>query len=513
MKLNADIIYETLKTWYPVQMYGAKENGLTLSRPEFHMDDDINFLAGHLYLATAEHLPARPQIEKGAVLVCIGEPLRMKYYTDRMTLMIIRGRFDFFSVYHSVQQIFDQYDAWNEELFELFKQDADIQKIVEISVPVFGHPISVLDSSFHILAAAGFHANPEYRNIGNAGDSLDQNDLEEFLNYAEMSTDIREPLLLDMGEAFSLAVNLFDKASIYIGCLCIICRKDSFKHGTESLAAYLGRLLEKSLERNPALLSNDQNTLRQILKELVEERPIRPAHRAMLHTIQAQKHYVCVSLHVISKYSQIPTSYICNVFEKNFLGCTAFSYKHSVVAFIDLSSLYDKTSQYRDALNARLDPMLKSMKLFAGISNDFSNLYDVRMHYLQAEIAIENGLLTTPNSSKYYFSSFVLMEMITNSMGGLPVEMYYTNGLRNLFEHDKVSSVSYFETLKVFLEENMNFTSTAELLYIHRSTLVDRIARIERELGIDLKDYNERLHLQIIMKALELRQILKGTEE
>ena len=114
-------------------------------------------------------------------------------------------------------------------------------------------------------------------------------------------------------------------------------------------------------------------------------------------------------------------------------------------------------------------------------------------------------------SSRFYFSSFVLMEMITNSTGGMPVEMFYSNGLKNLFRHDAHSPVSYFDTLKVFLEENMNYTSTAETLYIHRSTLVDRINRIEKELGIDLKDYNERLHLQIIIKALELREILKNT--
>ena len=39
---------------------------------------------------------------------------------------------------------------------------------------------------------------------------------------------------------------------------------------------------------------------------------------------------------------------------------------------------------------------------------------------------------------------------------------------------------SYLETLKVFLEENMSYPAAAKRLYIHRSTLIDRIARIER---------------------------------
>ena len=62
MKLNADIIYEKLKEDYSVKIYGERENSLSLRRPEFHMDDDTRFLEGHLYLATAEHLPSRPYL-------------------------------------------------------------------------------------------------------------------------------------------------------------------------------------------------------------------------------------------------------------------------------------------------------------------------------------------------------------------------------------------------------------------------------------------------------------------
>lgn len=513
MKLNADIIYTKMKENYPVKIYGERETALSLKRPEFHMDDDTHFLAGHLYLATAEHLPSRPHLEKGAVLVCIGEPVRMKYYTDRITMIIVQGRRDFFSVYQSVQKIFDHYDQWNDALFEIFQQDADIQKIAELSAVYLEHSVCVLDSSFHILAAGYGNGSSRSRKLGKTGDSLSQADLEEFLTYGEMSTDIREPMLLDIGGDFALAVNLFDRAGQYAGCFFMSGDGRPFHSGDTALAAYLGSLLEKSLERNPALLSNERNTIRQILREIIEERPIRPVHKSVLQAVQMKTRYVCISAHIITRYSQIPASYICNLFEKNFPGSAAFPHNQSVAAFIDLKPLYDRDGKYQEQLNLRLDPMLKALKLYAGISNDFSNLYDARMHYLQAEIALENGQLTMSSSSRFYFSSFVLMEMITNSTGGMPVEMFYSNGLKNLFRHDKHSQVSYFETLKVFLEENMNYTSTAEVLYIHRSTLVDRINRIERELGIDLKDYNERLHLQIIMKALELREILKGSEK
>ena len=103
----------------------------------------------------------------------------------------------------------------------------------------------------------------------------------------------------------------------------------------------------------------------------------------------------------------------------------------------------------------------------------------------------------------------MLMELLSNALGGLPAEAYYPAGLKKLLAHDAVSGVSYLETLRVFLEENLNYNRTAEVLYIHRSTLTDRISRIQRELGLDLSDPNERLQLMILFKAMEIDEIIK----
>ena len=40
-------------------------------------------------------------------------------------------------------------------------------------------------------------------------------------------------------------------------------------------------------------------------------------------------------------------------------------------------------------------------------------------------------------------------------------------------------------------------------------TLIDRIHRIEAETGIDLSDPNERLHLHLLIKAMELEELIQ----
>ena len=100
-------------------------------------------------------------------------------------------------------------------------------------------------------------------------------------------------------------------------------------------------------------------------------------------------------------------------------------------------------------------------------------------------------------------------DIIINSTGNLPAEAYFSDRLKTLIQHDKSGPISYMETLRVFLRNSMSYSKTAEDLYIHRSTVVDRISRIERELNVDLKDPDIRLQLEIILKAMEIEDIVQ----
>ena len=81
----------------------------------------------------------------------------------------------------------------------------------------------------------------------------------------------------------------------------------------------------------------------------------------------------------------------------------------------------------------------------------------------------------------------------------------YPDGLKKLKAHDENSQVSYLETLRVYLDNNLSVTKTAAALYLHRSTLLDRLAHITQMLGCDLKNPDFCLTLGILLRA-ELQQ-------
>ena len=57
----------------------------------------------------------------------------------------------------------------------------------------------------------------------------------------------------------------------------------------------------------------------------------------------------------------------------------------------------------------------------------------------------------------------------------------------------------------------MGATQAAARLYVHRSTLLERLARIKRELGLDLDDPDTRLRIELLLKAYEIRENLMGS--
>ena len=146
------------------------------------------------------------------------------------------------------------------------------------------------------------------------------------------------------------------------------------------------------------------------------------------------------------------------------------------------------------------------MDLKLGISQEFTDPFSARSYYLQALAALDNGIRIRPDEILYHFRDYVLYELISNAQADLPLDMYCPDGLRHLIEHDKTSSISYVDTLRTYLNNHMAVTQTARDLYIHRSTLLERLERIQDILKEDLKDPDIRLQLQILLKALFFKQ-------
>ena len=60
------------------------------------------------------------------------------------------------------------------------------------------------------------------------------------------------------------------------------------------------------------------------------------------------------------------------------------------------------------------------------------------------------------------------------------------------------------EQFKVYLENNMNYSITAEKMYVHINTIRKRISKVREMLDVSLEDRITRLKVEMLLQFLTL---------
>lgn len=509
MKLNPSIVFDNVQASLPVEMTGLPQEALVLERPAFYAGNDAELIQNRLYIARAERLPMRAAVPEGVTILCIGDAPQLIYYQERCCIIRLPENADMFTVFNLVQDIFNKYDAWDERLRDILDQSASIEEMTDCSQDIFENPLFVIDSDFHYLAFSGYE-HPDLQQLWRRTEeeNLELPTLGQFLELHEPSMHVKEPLLLHLLDTTTLNCNLFNNDT-YMGCLTIDYRTREHRTSDIALGRHLAEIITHALLKYSSILTDEHSMLRQILQDLVDGVPIDYERRRMLELAGSEREYICVKMRLSSRFAKLPLGYICNKIETLFKNGVAFTRKGDILGFVETAAMRATNGGYRAKLQETLRLFTDSMDLQMGVSDPFGDLYSARLYYHQASAALENGSTLDPARKYYVFQDYALAEMVTNSLGRLPTELFFTDGMRRLAQHDMNAQVSYIETLRAYLDSNMNITKTAADLFVHRSTLLERIARIERELDTDLKDPDERLRIQLLLKAMQLRETMQ----
>lgn len=501
MRLNADIVFDCLPSSLGAIISGARERGLRLRRPELLTEDTRRLVDDRLYVLTRDQLPRRVEVGRGVVLLVIGSSTRLRWFCEHCCVITVREDADLFATFNAVQRIFERYDLWEQTLYNVIGDDASVQAMLEATQGLIERPMLVIDADFRVIASVG-------EGTGVEQEDLDLGMVDTFLANHELSTDVKGAFELDFPGQSALSVNLIDDKG-YHGCLTVVYPGARPRPGDGPTAEFLASLVLRAFKSMDAHGETEHGRLREAMRALVDNAPVGTVGRTLAETASRRATYVCVRLRLDHRMRQLPLAYVRNMLETDMPGSIAFEYhRASVVAFVAIDDIAPE-GERRAALERTLLPLLTSMEMRAGISDHVTSLLEARWFFLQASMALENGAILDPDKRLYRFQTYALDEMVENSLGEMPVEMFYSSGLRRLLAHDAGSATSYVETLRCYLDHNMNVTHTAAALYVHRSTLIERLSRIKDALGENLDDPDVRLRLQLLFKAGKLHERLQ----
>ena len=156
-----------------------------------------------------------------------------------------------------------------------------------------------------------------------------------------------------------------------------------------------------------------------------------------------------------------------------------------------IDSIWEKL----DNLKKRLEVEVDGANLVFGVSDKPDFLYEIKRNYSRAEQAIRIGKLLFPDDEFWRYSQLGAFAWLDIKDDEIDIMIKGMEFLLATKEHKDLVN-----TLKVYLESNMNYSLTAKKLFVHINTVRKRIEDITDMTELDLDNPMNRLKLEILLK-------------
>lgn len=505
MYMVADQLSLGVKTWHFTAC--AKRDILTHVKI-YH--EEIPISNRYLYLVDGKNFPNISPQEESLNYVFLGGVVDTSLF-EHCDYIVLKEEKSLLSVFDILQQIFEKYNLWEDELLTIVNDDADIQKLCDRSQQFFRNPIIVHNGNFEVLATT---AN---REAMDAMDFFYQEDVECYvastvlLNIFELSPLYYDTIHKKNVENYHADYPAYDVLYINLsgegffpGRVIIpeyVCENTFYVYG---VLRRLGEIVSIAISRHNAMRKGYRGALESMFVRLLQGSVIEQGHIDFCLQSKEWKtkdRYCCFVVTVKEAEARsFSITYCCQQLEKILGDCFAFFYDAGIVCICHFS----KDEKTITTIGTELGTFLRDGFFKAGISNMFDNLYEAEFYYQQAKSAISIGNILDPQIWYYPFKKYALFYMLYYGIGKMPVEIFVDERILKLKSLGKKEGVDYFQTLKVYLENNMSLLHSSEALFIHRTTLFYRINRIKEFLEVDFNDKDIRIPMLISYYLLDL---------
>ncbi len=160
---------------------------------------------------------------------------------------------------------------------------------------------------------------------------------------------------------------------------------------------------------------------------------------------------------------------------------------------------------FSPAAEAKLREVATLNGLTVGVSNIFTAIINTRQAYEQARAAIRYGEMVSTvfdDGGLYRYSDYAYIHMLELAGRRTNLLALCHPALIQLMEHDAQHGSELMETLFCYLQVAGSTARAAELLNLHKNTMLYRLGRIRKQLGMDLTSGEDLFVLQTGFRIL-----------
>lgn len=198
-------------------------------------------------------------------------------------------------------------------------------------------------------------------------------------------------------------------------------------------------------------------------------------------------------------HTKFTLGYYCQKIEWDFPSIMAIEYGDNIICLQNHSKAVDPS-----LLSEKISCFLRDNLFQSGISEKFNDFFKCAIYRKEASFALSQGSMNNPTIWLHHFSSYAYQYCISKIKEEYPVSELLQPALKKLYEYDRNHpGIELVNTLYQFMIHQYNATETAEILHIHRTTLLYRLNKMQEIAPFDLKKPSTQLHLLLSFALAE----------
>lgn len=465
MRISMWMLAEWLKDYQPVVKI---QEGERILRNVRLFSDGLKFSRSTVYLSTTDN----------------GDIMCINGYD-----MLILPCDDINEVFNRILDAFEHYNEWYEKLYEMVQQGCSTQQLLQQAHPELGGLLILADATFYVH---DFYGDPQAFAHPAIAQSMADHimPLSSLLNINQ-SKHIRMPnqsaYIVDVSELDShpAVTNLFSNG-IHRGWL-VICHPDNvFTKAQLDLQDAFTQILNEWLTQKD--YSSDRMAKVSMFTDILTGQAGDAAK--VLQRLQAfswgpddpKQVYVINQLQPTQSPYYAIDRYLEHLSEHSFV----LHYNGDLLYLVNLT-LVDQKS-----LEKQMSVILETCSCNAGKSLPFTDVMELKNHYQAARIAAGYGFRKQFAEFTEAAVPYALQVLRDHSV----IDMTHP-ALEILKAYDEKHHTEFYRTVFVFLRNSCSYVETAKVLFIHRSTLIYRLEKIQKLTGLDMSNPELRFHLEL----------------
>ncbi len=496
--IRKEFILSELKYRFPQVIDSISHPQQAVNRPLFFENSGRKFSA-RIILCTPFELNDLEDLDQSAPLfLCIGEP--EQHVLQYLDVCILPESVHSLTLFNFIQRLFDRLDEWAQRLKEVAETSADVSSLLDSAAGMLQNPVWLCDARCHIVASSmRYDAELNQLNLSESYKLLEK----RLLSVAQPEAGVQR---LAGSGAPDLAAMCFSAAGARFALVCAASERPFYGSDEvvfEHLSGFVKLMLsERKLSVRALRQRTENERIEPLLRSLLDQAEL---ESTLLPALNEQGwdegawYCVAAAERQNGDMRSAQLFALCDRIESAFPASCAFFLPPVVATVIRLEHIED------ESIRLAFNELGRQEGVRFGICDPVRGLSQLKVRLSLAQTILQR--IETDDSFVVSFSNVAERYFCERSVSEFPAELVCLRSVLEMAAYDREHDTNYIETANRYLKNRFNAVKTANELFIHRSTFLYRLERIQAQFGLDLEaEMTAPLHLLLSLQLVQERK-------